>query len=152
MEDMELINHDQGNIIKLNVGGKYYVTSRATLCADKNSMLGAMFSGIHNVTKFEDDAYFIDADGKYFRYILNFLRGKIKEASLLPADPLILHQMKVKASFLQVRGLENLIEASLKKNSEVQQTSLVRGPVLNQEDIDKLFRRKTNNSSIRVTF
>ena len=141
MEDMELINHDQGNIIKLNVGGKYYVTSRATLCADKNSMLGAMFSGIHNVTKFEDDAYFIDADGKYFRYILNFLRGKIKDDSFLPRDPLVLHQIKVEANFFQVRGLEDMIETSLQKNLEVEQTSINKGPALKQEYIDSLFQQ-----------
>ena len=151
MEDMELINHNQENIIKLNVGGKYFTTSRATLLADRDSMLGVMISGIQNVNKCEDGAYFIDADGKYFRYILNFLRGKIIDDSFLPSDPLILHQIKVEANFFQVRRLEDMIETSLRKNSEVQKTSFNRDPALMQKYINTVFQTHTHNKSIHFT-
>ena len=38
-------------------------------------MLGAMFSGRHEVQTDEDGVVFIDRDGTHFRHILNFLRN-----------------------------------------------------------------------------
>lgn len=37
-------------------------------------MLAVMFSGRHNIDKDSEGRYFIDRDGAYFGYILNFLR------------------------------------------------------------------------------
>ena len=142
---MKSINDTRENIIKLNIGGNYFTTSRATLCADKDSMLGVMFSGIHHVTKCDDGAYFIDADGTHFRYILNFLRGKIKDTSQLPTDLLILHQMKVEANYFQVKGLENMIDLLLQRNLELSQDSSDRGSPLQQNYISRLFLQATNN-------
>lgn len=143
---MKSINDTRENIIKLNIGGNYFTTSRATLCADKDSMLGVMFSGIHHVTKCDDGAYFIDADGTHFRYILNFLRGKIKDTSQLPTDLLILHQMKVEANYFQVKGLENMIDPLLQRNLELSQDSSDRGSPLQQNYISRLFSQTINNS------
>ena len=140
---MKLINNTQENIIKLNIGGNYFTTSRATLCADKDSMLGVMFSGIHHVTKCDDGAYFIDADGTHFRYILNFLRGKIKDASQLPTDLLTLHQIKVEANYFQVKGLENMIDPLLQKNQELSGYCTDRGPPLQQDYISRFFSQAT---------
>lgn len=61
-------------IVRLSVGGVHFETSMDTLCSDPNSMLAAMFSGRHNVSKDEDGRYFIDRDGTHFRFILNYLR------------------------------------------------------------------------------
>ena len=57
MEKLKIqeINASDGSIIKLNVGGQYFTTSKTTLLADKNSMLGIMFSGYHEVTKSSED-------------------------------------------------------------------------------------------------
>ena len=136
---MKSINNTRENIIKLNIGGNYFTTSRATLCADKDSMLGVMFSGIHHMTKCDDGAYFIDADGTHFRYILNFLRGKIKDTSQLPTDLLTLHQIKVEANYFRVRGLENMIDPLLQKSPEVSEHSIDRGPPLQQNYINRFF-------------
>ena len=55
--------------IKLNVGGKIYQTTLDTLRKDPDSMLCAMFSGRFELTPDEKDGtYFIDRDGKLFRY------------------------------------------------------------------------------------
>jgi hypothetical protein len=59
--------------IKLNIGGKIFMTSKSTLLKEE-SMLAAMFSGRHELQKGDDGAYFIDRDPKHFRKILNFLR------------------------------------------------------------------------------
>jgi BTB/POZ domain len=61
--------------IKLDVGGHIFTTTLTTLTRIQDSMLGAMFSGRHNLTKDEAGAYFIDRDGTHFRHILNFLRA-----------------------------------------------------------------------------
>ena len=64
------------DIVKLNVGGRIYSTSRSILTRYPDSMLGAMFGGnlpLENNTD-SDGNYFIDRDGELFRYILNFLR------------------------------------------------------------------------------
>ena len=65
--------------IKLNVGGKIYKTTLDTLKKDPDSMLCAMFSGRFELKADEDDgAYFIDRDGKLFRWVLNQLLDTLK--------------------------------------------------------------------------
>ena len=90
----EEINQTAENTIKLNVGGQYFTTSKTTLLADKNSMLGTMFSGYHELTKSSDGSYFIDADGTYFQTILNFLRGRITDVNELPKDEEVLLKLR----------------------------------------------------------
>lgn len=89
--------------IKLNVGGKIYKTTLDTLRKDPHSMLCAMFSGKFDLKADEEDgAYFIDRDGKLFRYILNFLRdGEL----LLPNDRSLREQLLKEAEFYQVQGV-----------------------------------------------
>ena len=56
--------------IMLNVGGKIYETTLDTLRKDPDCMLCAMFSGRFELKANErDGAYFIDRDGKLFRYV-----------------------------------------------------------------------------------
>ena len=54
--------------IQLNVGGMVYMTSKATLTKDSDSMLAAMFSGRHEVKTEKDGSVFLDRDGTHFRY------------------------------------------------------------------------------------
>ena len=61
--------------IKLNVGGHHFTTSLQTLTKDPKSMLATMFSGKFEMKPSEDGAFFIDRDGTYFRFILNYLRN-----------------------------------------------------------------------------
>ena len=123
MEKLKIqeINASDGSIIKLNVGGQYFTTSKATLLADKNSVLGAMFSGYHEVTKSSDGSYFIDADGTYFHIILNFLRGRITDVSELPKDEEALVKVRAEADFYQLSTLMELITAALAKGPRISQ-------------------------------
>ena len=52
-------------VIKLDVGGFKFTSSRATLCSIPNSHLEAMFSGRHSMEELqtEDGTFFIDRDG-----------------------------------------------------------------------------------------
>src|SRR5271163_2065312 len=61
--------------IKLDVGGYKFSTTLTTLTADTDCMLAAMFSGRFIVEKNEEGCVFIDRDGQYFHYILNWLRN-----------------------------------------------------------------------------
>jgi len=67
--------------VLLDVGGKYYSTTRRTLTAAQtlapDSILAAMFSGRHEGRVNPDGGgrIFIDHNGAIFEYILDFLRG-----------------------------------------------------------------------------
>eukprot|EP01032_Pedospumella_encystans_P008192 gene8192-9751_t len=62
-------------VVKVNVGGTKFTTSLTTLCRFPDTMIGAMYSGRHELVQDEDGYHFIDRDGTHFRYILNFLRS-----------------------------------------------------------------------------
>ena len=106
-------------MITLNVGGELYSTSRSTLCTQKDSMLAAMFSGHHKLKKTENGSYFIDADGKHFRIILNYLRGRIIYSTDLLEDRKTLMELKKEADFYNLAGLKDLIDICLERCGSV---------------------------------
>ena len=74
------------SVLKLNVGGKEFMTTQGTLSSDQNSMLARMFSTDANgripATQDVNGAFFIDRCPKYFGVILNFLRsGKLEKVA-----------------------------------------------------------------------
>ena len=111
---MRKMNEDIESVVTVNVGGVHYSTSRSTLCADENSKLAAMFSGFHKVETLRDGSYFIDANGKHFGIILDYLRGRIIYSDDLPPDKEILHELKREVVFYNLLGLKDLINVSLK--------------------------------------
>lgn len=114
---MKKINKNVESVVTVNVGGMHHVTSRSTLCADKNSMLTAMFSGIHKLETLKDGSYFIDADGTHFRIILNYLRGRIVYSDDLPSDKETLVELRREADFYNLLDLKDMINVSLKVSS-----------------------------------
>ena len=93
---------DFPSIVKLNVGGQHFTTSLQTLTRDPNSMLAAMFSGRHEVQTTEDGSFFIDRDGTYFRFLLNYLRnGEL----ILPDGATFLKELEAEAKFYQLQGI-----------------------------------------------
>lgn len=106
-----------GSSVKLNVGGKVYKTTLDTLTKDPDSMLCAMFSGRHKLKPdSEDGAYFIDRDGKLFRYILNYLRhGEL----LCPDDKILRNELLNEASFYQVQGIISQLQDPFTKLSRI---------------------------------
>ena len=66
------------SIVNLNVGGRRFTSSLQTLTKEPDSMLAAMFSRKFEVKPSDDGAFFIDWDGKHFRFKLNYLcTGKL---------------------------------------------------------------------------
>lgn len=109
------------SVIKLNVGGTYFTTSRTTLNKFSDCMLAIMFSGIsfhytsktlflrslgrHKIEKGDDGAYFIDRNPKYFEKILDYLRdGEI----FLPTTKRECYELAKEANYY---GLPSLVEA-----------------------------------------
>ena len=112
---MKEVNEIQEKMIRLNVGGQYFTTSKTTLCAEKDSMLAIMFSGYHSLNKSEDGSYFIDADGTHFQTILNYLRGRIKDTCDLPEEIKNLLKLQKEADFYQLPGLKKILTATEKR-------------------------------------
>lgn len=94
------------DIVRLNVGGVHYTTTKSTLLRFPNSMLGAMFNGALSTSLDENGCYFIDRDGQIFRYILNFLRSSQLS---LPAGFDSLELLAVEADFYQLEPLINCV-------------------------------------------
>ena len=97
MESMQLSTK-----VNLNVGGQHFTTTVQTLTKDPDSMLGAMFSGRFPMKPSDDGTFFIDRDGNYFRYILNYLRdGKLS----LPEGATFYEEIEAEAEFYQIQGI-----------------------------------------------
>ena len=116
-----------GEIIKLNVGGVIFAVSKETLTQklikpsksletthyDPN-YFNSLVSGLHNLIKdSNDESIFIDRDPTYFRYILNYLRsgGDVKNF-VLPSDNHALESLFVEARYYSMDGLTELISKS----------------------------------------
>lgn len=112
---MKKINDAVEKAVTLNVGGVYYATSRSTLCSDQNSMLAAMFSGLHKIEKLKDGSYLIDANGKHFGIILDYLRGRILYTNDLPNDKETLLELRREADFYNLLELKKLVETCLQR-------------------------------------
>ena len=62
--------------VKLDVGGRRFTTSLATLVSQPGSLLAAMFSGRYAMhADGQEGSFFIDRDGRQFHHVLNFLRS-----------------------------------------------------------------------------
>ena len=79
-------------------------------------MLATMFSGYHQLEKpIENGAYFIEADGKPFRTILNCLRGRIVYSTDLIKDRKTLKELKKEAEFYNLVHLKDFVDICLKR-------------------------------------
>lgn len=97
------------DILRLNVGGQIYTTTRATLCKYPESMLGAMFKGDIPAWKDQHGCYFIDRDGNIFKYVLNFLRSSRLS---LPKDFKDYDLLVSEADFYQIQPLIEAVYAA----------------------------------------
>jgi len=101
------------DIIKLNVGGRIFVTRRQTLCADPDSLLGRMFDPDSKFAKPAeiDGCVFFDRDPDMFGYILSYLRGSFDFYPEL--SKLNLLMLKGEADYYSIDALIKKIDESL---------------------------------------
>ena len=117
IETLEKIHRIQETKIKLDIGGQIHTTSIQTLRRDPDSMLAAMFSGRHELSKEADGSYFIDRDGTFFRYILNFLRDGSLDAGTLPNNVPALREILREAKYYQLNGMVQYLDDMIERAS-----------------------------------
>lgn len=119
--------------ITLNVGGKYFTTSKSTLQSDPDSMLARMFQeseeGSFLYTPSNVDAkgaFLIDRNPTYFEQILNYLRtGKLIFDKHINPEGLL-----EEAKFFGIPSLMTQLE-EFKEKQEVKEVPLNRRDVVN---------------------
>eukprot|EP01120_Amphizonella_sp_Union-15-10_P006980 TRINITY_DN230_c0_g3_i1.p1 TRINITY_DN230_c0_g3~~TRINITY_DN230_c0_g3_i1.p1 ORF type:complete len:305 (-),score=75.15 TRINITY_DN230_c0_g3_i1:129-971(-) len=106
MSTEQKIQQNQQPRIKLNIGGKIFETTAATLNKYPESVLANLFAGENKLKPDENGVYFIDRDGSLFGYVLNFLRD---DNLALPSNQYELEQLEREARSYGLTGLENLV-------------------------------------------
>ncbi|CAH6421021.1 BTB/POZ domain-containing protein [uncultured virus] len=66
------------DMVRLNVGGKNFYTTKATLRATPDNMLCALVADNMSAATDQFGSIFIDRDPKHFRHVLNYLRGVLE--------------------------------------------------------------------------
>ena len=116
-----------GEPLILNVGGMKYSTSLVTLSSDTNSILYKMFNGKFSLKQSKDGSYFIDRNGKYFEYILDYMRnGKLN----ITRNTELINGLIMESEYYQL--------LSLNKELLLQKSDLSQSKILKESDIDFL--------------
>ena len=104
--------------VRLNVGGKYFLTTYETLSNPHNQQKPTYFSGITSgCFKEEYDEllkepyFFIDRDPTHFRYVLNYLRDG--NVNCIPQKIELLREILQESSFYAIEGLTISLEKML---------------------------------------
>lgn len=110
-------------LVKLNVGGSVFWTTKETLTSHGPHMLSAMVQH-NNPARMVDDAYFIDRDPNAFRWILNYLRGS---RVLPPKESSEMNLLREEAQYYAIDNLllriQHMLCPTFGKNDHV----LIRG-------------------------
>jgi hypothetical protein len=106
-------NTGMGDALRLNVGGKLFVTTRATLCAEDASMLASLFSPDSQFAPPTelDGEIFLDHNPATFGYILDYLRDGCHLLVNPPQE--LLKRLRVDADYYSLVGLVTACDAML---------------------------------------
>jgi N-acetylneuraminic acid mutarotase len=92
MEAMRTHQEMQEGHIELNIGGHHFQTSVQTLRRVPNTFFDAYFSGRYAQDVCNDGSIFVDRDGEYFSYVLEYMRSGVvsmAEPGARPSVPLL---------------------------------------------------------------
>eukprot|EP00043_Microstomoeca_roanoka_P007100 m.68674 g.68674 ORF g.68674 m.68674 type:complete len:274 (+) comp13692_c1_seq1:132-953(+) len=109
MQTITVREHSQ--YVQLNVGGHLFSTTLTTLTKRDDHMLAAMFSGRLPVEVDANGFALIDRDGRFFSYILNYLRDG---TTALPTDQTELQVLHTEAKYFLLTELQQKIEEKLR--------------------------------------
>ena len=136
--------HNLEPTVKLDVGGHPFTTTLITLTRFPDTMLGAMFSGRHSLTKNEVGAHFIDRDGTYFREILNFLRSPESfDSSGFHGRQLT--ELKIEADFYGLKDLMFPVSQFVPSQPETMSTTASSTKVTITQDNEQLWYMQHSN-------
>ena len=99
------------DIIRLNVGGQHFITTRATLCAVEGSLLACMFRSDSNFAppiEIEGKEVFLDRNPIAFSYILDYLRDGCHVMVDLPSnnnEKALLQRLRTDADYFGLDGV-----------------------------------------------
>ena len=102
------------DIIRLNVGGQHFITTRATLCAVEGSLLTSMFcldSNFAPPIEIEGKV-FLDRNPIVFGYILDYLRDGCHVMVDLPSnnnEEALLQRLRTDADYFGLDGFSPLL-------------------------------------------
>jgi len=98
--------------VKLNVGGKLFLTTKTTLTKEPDSFLARLAREDPDLPSDKDEqgAYMIDRDPSYFSPILNYLR----HGKLIVDDDLAMEGVLAEAEFYSVKSLVQKIIEKIK--------------------------------------
>ncbi|KYN98181.1 hypothetical protein PGSY75_1238700 [Plasmodium gaboni] len=98
-------NSNKDNIIKINVGGKIYMTTFNLICRYKSSYLYEIILDNYN-----KEEIFIDRNGKRFEYILDFLRDGVL---ICENDINVLTRILIEAIYFKLFNLVKIIKKKI---------------------------------------
>ena len=100
---MKKTNIKDDGIIEINVGGLLFMTTYETISQkiDGNeNYFSLLLSGRFDVLKDKEGRIFIDRDGSYFKYILNYLRASgVVDKIAFPKDESIIESLKIEFEY-----------------------------------------------------
>eukprot|EP00611_Tribonema_gayanum_P019355 TRINITY_DN3335_c0_g2_i1.p1 TRINITY_DN3335_c0_g2~~TRINITY_DN3335_c0_g2_i1.p1 ORF type:complete len:237 (+),score=53.54 TRINITY_DN3335_c0_g2_i1:59-769(+) len=97
--------------VELNVGGKRFQTSAATLTSVKRSFFDGLCSGLSRIEPCADGSDFIDRPSQVFEHVLNFMRGVELHYELLSNTELVL--LRTEAQFYRLDALVTAINQAM---------------------------------------
>jgi len=110
-------------IVKLNVGGRVFLTAKETLTDRGANMLSVMIEH-QNPAQVVDGHYFIDRDPETFRWVLNYLRGS---RVLPPKNSTQMLLLKEEAEYFALDELSTRIQHTICPSFAKGDHVLVRG-------------------------
>eukprot|EP01084_Bolivina_argentea_P229657 387563_1 len=96
-------------VIKLNVGGSLFTTTKQTLLNVDDCYFAKRFGGNFAMGPKLNDAYFIDRDPTHFRVILNFLRDG-RDRVILPKKESALAELLNECEFYNLTVLQKMTQ------------------------------------------
>ena len=85
--------------VKLNVGGKKFVTTKTVLSNIKDTKLERLVNGKYPIMLDDKGRIFLDRNGEYFGYVLDCLRqGKIET----PSDPYLSRRLQAEFEYFEL--------------------------------------------------
>ena len=103
------------SLVKLNVGGKMFMTTQGTLLSNGSLICSKIvFPDKNGKFQFDIDAYFIDRCPKYFGIILNFLRSGLLEK----VANIDLNFLRSEAGYFGIQELVKIVNEEIGKQIE----------------------------------
>ncbi len=102
--------------------GKYFSTTRTTLCRYEDTMLTLIISGHCPTSRDKHNRIFIDRDGELFNYVLNYLRTNKLSVDL---NLIQLVNLRVEADFYRIDSMIQELDELIVREHERQEKRAV---------------------------